>query len=303
MNELIMKNLYPLSVTFIAFLIYLIGQGSIKAKRNKRITRAKRKEVHDPISGDTPEEINDDEIQALGVDSIKGRFLFIQRAYPIFVFCLWICLLVTPYLSELPAIYISLIVAIVSLTLGVAIKPFIENIIGGVVISLFQPIRIGDTVKIDDHYGVIEQINLTHSILRVWDWKRFVIPNSKMMQKEVQNHSMHDNLIWAHVVFYVEPECDLEEVEKLAVQAAFESEYKLAGEQPTFWVTDMQKDSVQCWLAVWAPNSPDAWELRCDIRKRLHKKFRESKIAFQNFRLNSRQYPVDAVADKEEKYI
>tara|TARA_B100001971_G_scaffold215193_1_gene260058 strand:+ start:148219 stop:149133 length:915 start_codon:yes stop_codon:yes gene_type:complete len=293
-QALFLQYLYPISVSFVAFLLYLIGNVWISRKKNRRITGFRRKEISDPIGlGDTPDEIDDEKIQALGIDSIKGRFLFIQRAYPIFIGCLWITLLITPYLSKLPAIYISLIVAIVSLVLGVAIRPFVENIMGGVVISLFQPVRVGDTVRIDGHYGIIEQINLTHCVLRVWDWKRFVIPNSKMMVKEIQNHTMHDELIWTHITFYVEPECDLDIVEALAREAAFESEFKVPGEQPTFWVTDMQKDSVQCWLAVWAPNPPDGWELRCDVRKRLHKKFRQNKIAFQNFRHNSRQYPVD----------
>ena len=293
MEKLFLEYLYPFTVTIIALFLYAIGNIWISRKKKRRITRFQRRELSDPIGGDTPEEIDDDKIQALGVDSIKGRFLFIQRAYPIFIFAIWLALLITPYLSKLPAIYISLIVAIVSLVLGVAIRPFVENIIGGVVISLFQPVRVGDTVKIDDHYGIIEQINLTHCIVRVWDWKRFVIPNSKMLNKEIQNHSMHDELIWTHTEIFVEPECDLDLVEKLAKEAAFESEFKVPGEQPTFWVTGFDKDSIKCWLAVWAPNPSDGWELRCDIRRRLQRKFRANKIAFHNFRHNSRQYPVD----------
>lgn len=291
--QTIYEYIYPITVSGIALILYSLGNMWISRKKKRRIKRAQKKDIQDPIGGETPEEIDDARLQALGIDSIKGRFLFIQRAYPIFIACLWLALLIAPYLSKLPAIYISLIVAGVSLIFGVAIRPFVENIVGGVVISLFQPIRIGDTVRIDGHYGVIEQINLTHCILRVWDWKRFVIPNSKMMTKEVQNLNMHDDLIWTHIVLYIEPECDLDLVEKLSREAAFESEYKVAGEQPTFWVTDMQKDSIQCWLAVWAPNPQDGWELRCDIRKKLHKKFRENRIAFQNIRHNSKQYTLE----------
>lgn len=293
MESILISNLYYIGISFFLLIFYLIGKAWLLRKENKRIRRAQKRDVFDPISGETPEEINDAEISALGIESIKSRFSFIKKVFPILIFASWLILLIIPNLSKLPAIYISLTVALFSLIVGVAVKPFIENIIGGVVISLFQPVRIGDTVKIDDQYGVIEQINLTHSVLRVWDWKRFVIPNSKMHTKEVQNFSMHDDLIWTHVPFYVEPECDLDEVEKIAKKCALESEYSYETEEPTFWVTDMQKDAVQCWIAVWAPNPPDAWELRSDVRKRLHKELKSHRIAFQNIRHNSIQFPIN----------
>lgn len=290
MKEIFFSSLYPVAVSAIVIVLYILGRFWLNGKLTRRIKRVKKKEVFEPISGDTPEELDDKEVAALGLDSVEKRFRFIKRIFPLLLAVLWVTLLVTPYLSKLPAIYISLIVAVVSLILGVAIRPFVENIVGGIVITLFQPFRIGDTVLIDDRYGVIEQINLTHSVLRVWNWKRFVIPNSKLLAKEIENFTMHEPLIWTHLKFHVEPEADLDLVEKLAFEASFASEYKVEGEQPTFWVTDLGRDSVQCWLAIWAPNPSDSWELRCDVRRRLHKKLKDNGIAFQNFRHNSKQY-------------
>ena len=41
------------------------------------------------------------------------------------------------------------------------------------------------------------------------------MPNSKLIQKEVQNLTLHDNHIWAHIEFYVSPDSKIEEVEKV----------------------------------------------------------------------------------------
>jgi len=295
MERIFISNLYYIGVTFFLLIVYGVGKAWLSRKESKRIRRAQKRDIFDPMGGETPEDINDAHIAALGIDSIKSRFSFIKKVFPILMFILWSVFIIIPNLSKLPAIYISLTVGLFSIIVGVAIKPFIENIIGGIVISLFQPVRIGDTVKIDDQYGVIEQINLTHSVLRVWDWKRFVIPNSKMHTKEVQNFSMHDDLIWAHIPFFVEPECDLEQVENIAKKCAKESQYSYPNEEPTFWVTDMQKDAVQCWIAVWASNPPDAWDLRSDVRKRLHKELKTNRIAFQNIRHNPIQFPENSL--------
>ncbi len=286
MKALFIEYAYPALVTFSMFLIYLAGSLSISNKKGKRIKKAKRKEVFEPIHGDVPEQVDEKEILKMGIDSIRARFVFIQKLWPILLLALWVIILSVPYLSALPAIYISLIVGIASVVAGIALKPFLENIIAGIIVSFFQPFRVGDTVRIEGQYGVIERIDLTQCVLRVWDWKRFVIPNSKMLTKEIQNLTMHDSLLWAHVSFYVEPDCDLEEVEEIARSVARKSVFSMDTEEPVFWVTSMEKDAVECWVAAWVDNPSAAWELRCEIRKELHKELRAKNISFQKARIN-----------------
>lgn len=124
----------------------------------------------------------------------------------------------------------------------------------------------------------------------MWDWKRYVIPNSKMHTKEVQNYSMNDDLHWANIPFYVAPDSDLEEVERIAKEVAAQSTYTINNaDEPTFWVVDMQKDAIHCWIAVWAPNPSDSGELRCDVRKMLQKRLRKSGFHFQGLRITNRE--------------
>lgn len=286
MKELFTNYAYPTLVTISMFLVYLAGSLSISNKKGTRIRKAKKKEVFDPIHGDVPDQVDEKEIFNMGIDSIRARFVFIQKLWPILLSALWVIILSIPYLSALPAIYISLVVGITSVVAGIALKPFLENIIAGIIVSFFQPFRVGDTVRIENQYGVIERIDLTQCVLRVWDWKRFVIPNSKMLTKEIQNLTMHDSVIWAHVAFYVEPDCDLDQIELLAKEVARKSSYCMETEEPVFWVTSMQKDAIECWVAAWADNPAAAWELRCDIRKRLHKELRAQNISFQKAIIN-----------------
>lgn len=242
--------------------------------------------MYEPIHGDTPQEIDEGAIFKLGIDSIKARFLFMQKFFPILMILIWIIVMSIPYLTALPAIYISLVVTIVSVVAGISLRPFLENIIAGVIISFFQPIRIGDTVLIQGKYGVVERIDLTQCVLRIWDWERYVIPNSKMLTKEIQNLTMHDSQVWAHISFWVEPDCDLDEVEKISTEAAARSDHGMGHENPAFWVTKMEKDSVECWVASWADNPSDAWELRSDMRKYVHQGLRKAGIRFHSFNAN-----------------
>ncbi len=286
MNDLISTYGYPASVTLVTLALYSAGNLSLLNKKRRMLKKAKKREVYDPMLGDTPDEIDDKKILQLGVDSIQSRFLFIQRLLPIFFALLWVVIMSVPYLSALPAIYISVVLTIVSVVAGISLRPFLENIIAGIIVSFFQPFRVGDTVRIEGQYGVIERIDLTQCVLRVWDWERFVVPNSKMLTKEIQNLTMHDSLIRAHIDFWVEPHTDLDQVEQISLNAAKDSEFSLKNEDPVFWVTKLDKDAVQCWIAAWAENPTDAWELRCDMRKRIHQSLRDANIKSQSIQAN-----------------
>ena len=44
-----------------------------------------------------------------------------------------------------------------------------------------------------------------------------------------------------------------------------------------------KKDTIKCWLAAWADNPSDAWELRNDLRTSLLKRFQSEKINFHQY--------------------
>ncbi len=127
---------------------------------------------------------------------------------------------------------------------------------------------------------MIEEIGLTYSIVKKWDWNRVVIPNAKLIQKEIQNLTINDQYIWAHIEFFVSPETDLEKLEAWAKECPLESKYFANTEEPTFWVMELEKDSIKCWVAAWADNPSDAWELRNDMRTNLLKRLQQERVSF-----------------------
>lgn len=148
-------------------------------------------------------------------------------------------------------------------------------------ISFFRYIRVGDTVIIDDHYGIIEDIGLTSTILKQWDWNRIIIPNSRMLQKEIRNMTINDTYLWAHIEFFVSPEADLAKVEEITLKAAKKSRY-ISSTSPdiNFWVMGLEKDAIKCWAAAWADSPSDAWELKTNMRTEIVGALQREKIPF-----------------------
>lgn len=285
-------SLYIASATALCLLIYFVLNSRLNKIKEARLNKLKRQKLYPvAVETETPQENPIREQREIGEESIETRFNFFSHFLPVVAIGFWLTLIITPYLNRVPAIYISIVIGSFSVLLGMAARPFIENLIAGLVLSMSQPVRIGDTVVIDDHYGVVEDIKLTHSILKVWDWRRLVIPNSQLLSKEIINHSLNDIHIWAWVEFYVSSDSNLDLVEEIARDIPHRSPYYRNVEDPAFWVMGMEKDSVRCWLAAWTENPAGAWEMKNYIRKELCRKFREQGIDFHSFKIDTPQFP------------
>ena len=77
------------------------------------------------------------------------------------------------------------------------------------------------------------------------------------------------------------------DVEKLSKEVAYKSDYFSKVEEPSFWVMELKKDTVKCWLAAWADSPSDAWELRNELRTSLFKRLQSEGVKFHQYNIKS----------------
>lgn len=77
--------------------------------------------------------------------------------------------------------------AIVGLIVGLAAQRTLSNFVAGIMIAFTQPVRIGDRIGISGESGVVEEIGLTYTFIRLDDGSRLVIPNEKLASDTIRN--------------------------------------------------------------------------------------------------------------------
>jgi small-conductance mechanosensitive channel len=80
--------------------------------------------------------------------------------------------------------------AIIGLIAGLAAQSTLANFVAGVLIAFTQPVRIGDTLLVDGGSGVVEEIGLMYTLVRLEDRSRLVIPNSKLASDTIRNATL-----------------------------------------------------------------------------------------------------------------
>lgn len=278
--------LYGLTVVAVGgvFLFWLyrrLNSTEVQRKKNLRVARFETVKSETPVDDALAEE------RDAGMESVESRFTIIRVVLLPFCGLLIILAAVIPFIGHIPNTYLSLIVAALTVVIGIAAKPIVENMISGIVISFSNLVRIGDTVLVDGNYGTVEDITITHTTIKRWDWRRYIVPNSTMLNKEFINYSVIDSYVWVSVEFWIDYSADLEVVEQIAMHSPKISKYFTSYEQPRFWIMDMAKEGVNCWLAAWADSPSEAWMLGVDIRKELITKFKEHGIATHGYRLSA----------------
>ncbi len=123
------------------------------------------------------------------------------------------------------------------LVVGFAARGTLGNAIAGVTISLAQPIRLGDDIEFRGDRGVVEDIHLLFTVLRLGDGKRLVIPNDTIASEVIKNLTMGGVTKVARVEVLVPPAGDADLVFKAMLQIAhgYENLDRQAAEAEVYW--------------------------------------------------------------------
>jgi small-conductance mechanosensitive channel len=146
--------------------------------------------------------------------------------------------------------------AVLGLVVGFAARQTLANAVAGVLLAITQPIRIGDLVTFEDATGTVEDIRLTYTYIRTEEGTRVVVPNERLAQSTVQNHTIADPSVRVEVSVWVQPDVDL-----VRVLTALS-----AGGGLDVEVADIEKDAVRIAVGTWAERAPDRRALAAGLR-------------------------------------
>lgn len=178
---------------------------------------------------------------------------------------------------------------ILALAIGLASQHALSNIVSGVFIVIFKPFRVNQRIKIKDTmHGIVEDITLRHVIIRDFENRRIIIPNSVISQEIIVNADIEDNRIckWVEVFISYDSDLDLakhimaEEIEKHSLFVDNRTQEHKEKGLPIVPVRVITLGDHGILLRgwAWAMNSAEAFELNCDLLETIKKRFDASGI-------------------------
>lgn len=157
---------------------------------------------------------------------------------------------------------------VAGLAIGLAARPLLANLIAGVQIATAQPIRLDDVVFLEGEYGTIEEITSTYVVIKLWDWRRMVVPLSYFIEKPFQNWTRETSALIGSVFLYVDYIVPVEPLREKLMEIARASPL-WDGRVVVLQVSEAKEHTLELRALVSARSAPASWDLRCEVREKL----------------------------------
>ena len=113
-----------------------------------------------------------------------------------------------------------------AIVVGFAAKSTISNLIAGLSIAIYRPVRIGDRISFEGEYCTVEEITMRHTIVRTLQYKRIIIPNSRLDEITVINYSIIDPRMICVVELGVSRDTDIDLARRLIIEECHRCPYR-----------------------------------------------------------------------------
>ncbi len=170
-------------------------------------------------------------ILSWGLQLLSRRFsryrLQIGRLFPVTRLIVWIgaIYLIIVGIFRPQANAVLAVTASAGLAVGLAAQEVVRNLLAGIMILFDEPFRVGDMVKVGEHYGEVTNIGMRSTRLQTFDDSTVSVPNSLMMSQAVVNSNSGSLDEMVVIDFTLPASVDVKGVKELASEAAAASPY------------------------------------------------------------------------------
>jgi small-conductance mechanosensitive channel len=160
--------------------------------------------------------------------------------------------------------------AVLGLVIGFAARQTLANGIAGILLAITQPIRIGDLVTFEDETGQVEDMQLTYTYIRLDDGRRLIVPNERLAQSSVLNHTIRDPRVQVEVSVWLPLDADHDRAIELIEDEAAEVRAVVA---------EADKDGVRLSATTWASGPAERGSTAAELRRRWLRLLREHALS------------------------
>ncbi|EHM03506.1 transporter, small conductance mechanosensitive ion channel MscS family protein [Acetobacteraceae bacterium AT-5844] len=154
------------------------------------------------------------------------------------------------------------------IVLGLALQPLLKNLVAGIQLAVTQPIRLEDAVIVEGEWGNVEEITATYVVVRLWDWRRMILPLSYFIEKPFQNWTRESATLIGTAFLHVDYTAPVT-VLRRKLQEIAEASPLWDRRVVNMQVTELRPSTMEIRMLVSASNAGRAFDLRCEVREKM----------------------------------
>lgn len=129
------------------------------------------------------------------------------------------------------------------LAVGLALQGSLSNFAGGVLLLIFKPYKVGDTIEVLGQTGTVKEIQIFNTILLTSDLKTIILPNGAVSNGTIINYTKY-GILRGDVHVTVSAVNDIDKVKALLIEALLSHEHILKNPWPEVAAVKIADDAV-----------------------------------------------------------
>ncbi len=189
------------------------------------------------------------------------------------------------------------VIGAAGLAIGLALQGTLSNVAAGVMLIFFRPLKIGDSVEINDVIGSVKEITLNYTVLADLSNVRVVVPNSEVWGNTIKNYSGYP-IRRAEWTFGVGYGVNLAEAERVILDTVMADARSHKHPQPFLQVNNLGSSSVDFLMRVWC-DTDVYFQYQADMKRKVKEALDDAGI---NIPFPTRTLIMDTPRGDADKY-
>jgi potassium-dependent mechanosensitive channel len=160
---------------------------------------------------------------------------------------------------------LTILVGALGVGLGFGLQNIINNFVSGLILLFERPIKVGDVIQLGGNEGMVKQIGIRASIVRLMNGAELIVPNGSLISETVTNWTRSDKLRRIDLPVAVLAPADAKQVLELLEGAAAKHPEVLKAPPPRGLLVSFDKDSMSLELRFWTNQSDDWPQIRSEL--------------------------------------
>ncbi len=156
---------------------------------------------------------------------------------------------------------------------GLGLQQTFNDFVSGIVLLFERTVSVGDILEVEGAIGTVKQIGARSSIIDTRDNISMIVPNSILVNKNVQNLTHFDDKVRFHVYIGVAYGSDADLVKRILMDIARENPFVIDYPEPFVRLLDFNNSSIDFGLYFFSRNVLVIEDIKSDIRFEINKEF------------------------------
>jgi len=169
------------------------------------------------------------------------------------------------------------VIGAAGLAVGFALQSSLSNIASGIMLVLFQPFKVGNYISAGGTSGVVEEIRIFNTILRTFDNRKIIVPNSRVTADNITNFSAKETRR-IDLEFSIGYDDDLKLTRSILEKIVKADGRILKDPIAEIGVLKLGESSVDFFVRPWV-KAADYWPVKCDLLEKVKLTFDDEGIS------------------------